>query len=79
MSQQEERVKGAVKFFNGNKGYGFISVPDQKDGIFFHISDVLEGRYLEEGDKVEFKIDSKGKRGPRAINVKRVEEREGEN
>ena len=56
MSQQEEGVKGA-KFFNRNKGYGFISVPDQKDGIFFHISDVLEGRYLEESDKVEFKIE----------------------
>lgn len=35
MSQQEEGVKDAVKFFNGNKGYGFVSVPDEKDGSSF--------------------------------------------
>ncbi len=61
-------------FSIATKGMGLSAYRTRKMGSSF-----MEGRYLEEGDKVEFKIDSKGKRGPRAINVKRVEEREGEN
>lgn len=74
-SEEAKRVQGKVKFFNRNKGYGFIDVPDQEKGIFFHYSDVLEDRDLEENDEVEFEM-GEGPKGPKAINVKRVEEKE---
>ena len=72
----EEALRGVIKFFNHNKGYGFITIPDQEEGIFVHVTDVLEGNeYLEEGEEVEFEI-GEGPKGPQAVKVKRVEEEE---
>jgi len=64
-----ERVTGTVKWFNGSKGYGFISREDGDD-VFVHQSAIqAEGyRNLEEGQRVEFTIESDPK-GLRAAQV----------
>lgn len=61
--------KGTVKWFNNQKGYGFISDQSGKD-VFVHYSGLnMEGyKSLEEGQEVEFEI-SQGDKGPQAINV----------
>ncbi|MGB4944597.1 MULTISPECIES: cold-shock protein CspD [Trichococcus] len=61
--------QGKVKWFNGEKGFGFIEV-DGKDDVFVHFSAIQgEGfKSLEEGQEVEFEIVD-GNRGPQAANV----------
>ena len=61
--------QGKVKWFNGEKGFGFIAV-DGKDDVFVHFSAIQgEGfKTLEEGQDVEFEIVD-GNRGPQAANV----------
>lgn len=63
---------GTVKFFNNDKGYGFISQPSGDD-VFVHFSNIAgEGyRSLEEGQQVEFEI-GPGRKGPEALNVRAV-------
>jgi cold shock protein len=64
-----ERTIGTVKWFNGSKGYGFISREGGED-IFVHFS-AIQGdgfRNLNEGQKVEFSIE-KGPKGLQASNV----------
>jgi CspA family cold shock protein len=67
-----ERVTGTVKWFNGQKGYGFIA-RDGGDDVFVHYSAIQgEGfRNLEEGDRVEFSIEQ-GQKGPAAADVRRI-------
>jgi cold shock protein len=62
-------MKGKVKWFNDEKGFGFIGAEDGKD-VFCHYSAVqMQGRKtLKEGDRVEFEIETSEK-GPRAANV----------
>lgn len=60
---------GTVKFFNSEKGFGFIEVEGEKD-VFVHSSS-LSGFSLQEGDKVQFDVE-KGTRGPQATNIQRV-------
>jgi len=62
-------MKGVVKWFDADKGYGFISSEDKKD-IFVHFSAIQSEGYksLAEGDKVEFEVKD-GERGPQATNV----------
>ncbi len=64
-----ERESGTVKWFNGDKGFGFIS-RDQGDDVFVHYIAISgEGyRSLEEGLKVEFDV-TQGKKGLQAENV----------
>jgi len=67
-----ERIQGTVKWFNGDKGYGFISREGGPD-VFVHFS-AIQGdgfRNLSEGQKVEFGVE-KGPKGPQAINVSLV-------
>ena len=61
--------QGKVKWFNGEKGFGFIEV-DGKDDVFVHFSAIQgEGfKSLEEGQEVELEIVD-GNRGPQAANV----------
>ena len=67
-----ERTVGTVKWFNQGKGYGFISREDGDD-VFVHYSSI-EGagfRNLDEGERVEFDIESSPK-GPHATNVTKL-------
>jgi len=64
-----ERITGTVKWFNGGKGFGFITREGGPD-VFVHYS-ALQGdgyRNLEEGQKVEFSVEQ-GPKGPQASNV----------
>ena len=60
---------GIVKWFNSEKGFGFISVEGEND-VFVHFSAIQSEGYkaLEEGQQVEFEV-VEGARGPQASNV----------
>ena len=64
-----ERETGTVKWFNAEKGYGFIS-RETGDDVFVHHSEIRsEGfRTLEEGQRVEFTV-AQGQKGPQAQDV----------
>jgi cold shock protein len=64
-------VQGKVKWFNAEKGFGFIEVEGQDD-VFVHFSAIQgEGfKTLEEGQEVSFEIEQ-GARGPQAANVQK--------
>ncbi|MBA2175402.1 cold shock domain-containing protein [Halobacillus locisalis] len=64
-------VQGTVKWFNAEKGFGFIEVEGQDD-VFVHFSAIQgEGfKTLEENETVDFEI-VEGDRGPQAANVQR--------
>jgi Cold shock proteins len=64
---------GTVKWFNSEKGFGFIEVEGEKD-VFVHFS-AIQGndarKSLDEGEQVQFEVE-KGPRGPQATNVSKV-------
>ena len=62
-------MKGTVKWFNNQKGYGFISDAEGHD-VFVHYSGLnMEGfKTLEEGQEVEYEV-TEGAKGPQAVNV----------
>jgi CspA family cold shock protein len=64
--------QGSVKWFNAEKGYGFIAVDNGPD-VFVHYSAIqMEGyKSLDEGQRVEFEI-TQGQKGPQAEQVRRV-------
>ncbi len=64
-------MKGTIKWFNDRKGFGFIEGEDKKD-IFVHRNALEEGTSLNDGDEVEYEVESSEK-GPNAINVKKIE------
>ena len=61
---------GTVKFFNNEKGYGFLSRTDGDD-VFVHFSNIAGDGYrtLEQGQNVEFEI-GPGRKGDEALNVR---------
>jgi CspA family cold shock protein len=65
-------AQGTVKWFNADKGYGFIAVDGGKD-VFVHYSAILMDGYrsLEQGQRVEFEI-TQGQKGPQAESVRMV-------
>ena len=67
---KEDMATGTVKWFNADKGYGFIT-PDQGDkDLFVHFSAIQGSGYrsLNEGAKVEYE-EQQGEKGPQAANV----------
>ena len=67
-----QRVRGTVKWFNGEKGYGFITQENGPD-LFVHYSEIQSSgfRSLNEGETVEFDL-LKGPKGFQAANVVRA-------
>ena len=67
-------MQGVVKWFNGTKGFGFISPSDGSEDVFVHHS-ALQGdgfKVLQESDKVEFET-AQGDKGLKAANVRLTE------
>jgi len=60
-------INGTVKFFNDEKGYGFITPDDGGKDVFVHANG-LDGIRINEGDKVSFETEE-GKKGLNAVNV----------
>jgi cold shock protein len=62
-------MNGTVKWFNGEKGFGFITGEDGND-VFAHFSQIQKDGYktLEEGQKVSYEV-VKGPKGPQAENI----------
>ncbi|MBE0447425.1 MAG: cold shock domain-containing protein [Actinobacteria bacterium] len=67
-------MKGTVKWFNREKGYGFIHTEDDRD-VFVHQTAIETPgfRSLEEGEEVELDVEPSDK-GPRAVHVKKLRE-----
>lgn len=66
-------IKGVVKWFNSEKGFGFITPDDKTADVFVHYSEIAgEGfRSLEENQHVEFSVE-KGAKGLQAVNVTKL-------
>ncbi|MAV21271.1 MAG: cold-shock protein [Acidimicrobiaceae bacterium] len=65
-------ARGTVKFFNTQKGYGFIA-QEEGDDVFVHYSNITGSGFknLEEGQEVEFEI-GEGRKGDEALDVRAV-------
>jgi CspA family cold shock protein len=64
------KVQGKVKWFNEDKGYGFIERNDGGDDVFLHYNDLAQTGFksIREDAKVEFDVEM-GPKGPKASNV----------
>jgi len=61
--------EGTVKFFNGTKGFGFITPSNGGKDVFVHVSGLIDE--IHEGDKVSYEVQN-GQKGLNAVNVKRL-------
>lgn len=61
-------AEGTVKWFNEDKGYGFIEVEGGGKDAFVHVSGLAPGSRVAEGDRVTFDLEE-GQKGPQAVNV----------
>jgi CspA family cold shock protein len=70
-SEEWHVAQGTVKWFNAEKGYGFIAVEGGGADVFVHYSAIATTGYrsLDEGQKVEFDV-TQGQKGPQAENVR---------
>jgi cold shock protein len=66
-------ARGTVKWFDGEKGYGFITPEDGGKDLFVHFSNIAGSgfRSLEEGQQVQFEV-GEGRKGPEATDVQAV-------
>jgi CspA family cold shock protein len=64
---------GTVKWFNAEKGFGFITPDGGGSDVFAHFSAIQSAGYrsLEENQRVEFEI-TQGQKGPQAANIRRI-------
>lgn len=63
-------AQGTVKWFNGQKGYGFIEQADGSKDVFVHVNELAAGVHsLNEGQAVEYDV-TQGQKGPQAVNVR---------
>ena len=62
--------EGTVKWFNADKGYGFIAPSEGGEDLFVHFSEIQSGGYktLEDGQRVNFEV-GQGQKGPQATQV----------
>jgi CspA family cold shock protein len=65
----DTKTKGTVKFFNEEKGFGFIKHDDSNKETFVHANGLIDK--IEANDKVEFDV-QEGRKGLNAVNVKRI-------
>lgn len=63
---QQEKQKGTVKFFNTEKGYGFIKNSANNEEVFVHSTGLIDK--INENDEVEFDL-QQGRKGMNAVNV----------
>jgi CspA family cold shock protein len=61
--------EGVVKFFNSNKGFGFIKPSDASEDVFVHESGLIDE--IRENDKVKFEVEQ-GRKGLNAVRVERI-------
>lgn len=61
-------MKGTVKFFHDQNGYGFIETDEMEDDVYFNVDDQDDGFEVEEGDEVEFDQEE-GDKGPKATGI----------
>ncbi|WP_026770652.1 cold-shock protein [Asinibacterium sp. OR53] len=66
----DTQIQGTVKFFNEEKGYGFIKHDDSNKETFVHANGLID--QIEANDKVIFDVQD-GRKGPNAVNVKRID------
>lgn len=65
-NKMDTKNQGTVKFFNSEKGFGFIKHSDSDKETFVHVSGLIND--IKEGDQVEFELQN-GKKGMNAVNV----------
>jgi cold shock protein len=65
----DNKIQGTVKFFNAEKGFGFIKHDDSGKETFVHVSGLIDE--IKQNDKVEFDV-TNGKKGLNAVNVKLI-------
>ncbi|MCC3317240.1 MULTISPECIES: cold-shock protein [Nocardia] len=65
--------QGSVKWFNGEKGFGFIAQDEGGPDVFVHYSEISGSGFktLDEGQRVEFEV-GQGQKGPQAQNVRAI-------
>ena len=66
-------LKGKVKWFNGQKGYGFIEREDKEKDVFVHFLAVQNSglKYLKKGEQLTFELEHSDK-GPSAVNLQKI-------
>ena len=63
------KQEGICKFFNSQKGFGFLKINNSKEEIFFHHTGLIDE--VQKDDHVSFEI-TEGKKGPNAVNITKI-------